>query len=192
MAEISDADLAVKNRAVALLDKMWNDPKEGMSFKKRVKELVPDAKIPELDIVDSATAPLVAALEEQKKTSKTLADRLDNWEQNQKNSKEEGELQTQLDHIQKQYGFTVDGMQKVVDRMKAKNNPDAESAAAWVASQERKAAPVSNSALMPTALNLYGSNSEDESWAALNKDPVKWADQEMVKMINEFAEQDAA
>ncbi len=44
MPEISEADLAVKNRAVALLDKMWNDPKEGMSFKKKVKEIVKRTK----------------------------------------------------------------------------------------------------------------------------------------------------
>lgn len=188
MAEISDAELAVKNRAVALLDKLWNDPKEGMSFKRKVKELVPDVKIPELDIVEGATAPLMAEIEEQKKANKTLSDRLDNWEKTQKDGKEEVELQSQLDSIKKAYGFTIDGMQKVIDRMKEKNNPDAESAAAWVASQERKTKPVTDSALMPAALNLYGSNSEDESWADLNKDPIKWADREMVKMINEFNE----
>lgn len=192
MPEISEADLLVKNRAMMLLDKLWNDPKEGMSFKKKVKELVPDAKIPELDIVNNATAPIVAALEEQTKRSKSLEDRLNNWEENQKNGKEEGELQAQLDMIRKSYGFTTDGMQKVIDRMKAKNNPDAESAAAWVASQERKSKPVTDSALMPSALNLYGSNSEDETWAELNKDPRGWADRELVKMINEFNEADAA
>ncbi len=192
MAEISDAELAVQRRAVALLDKMITDPKDGLSMKRKIKELVPDAKFPELDIIDTTTAPLIAALDEQKKTSKTLADRLDSWEKSQKDSREEGELQSQLDHIRKQYSFTTEGMQKVIDRMKEKNNPDADSAAAWVAAQERKARPVTDSALLPQALNLYGSNSEDESWKELNKDPIKWADNELVKMINEFAEQDAA
>ena len=192
MPEISDADLAVKNRAVALLDKMWNDPKEGMTFKKKVKELVPDARIPELDIVASATGPLLAELEEQKSVSKSLKERLDSWEKTQKDSKDELELQAQLDGVKKTYSFTNDGMQKVIDRMKSKNNPDAEAAAAWVASQERKSKPLTDSALLPSALNLYGSNSSDDSWAELNRDPVGWADKEMVKMLNEFAEQEVA
>lgn len=192
MPEISDTELAVKNRAVALLDRMWNDPKEGMTFKKKVKELVPDAKIPELDIIASATAPLVAEIEEQKKANKTLAGRLDNWEKSHKDSREENDLQLQLNSIKKQYSFTDEGMQKVIDRMRSKNNPDAEAAAAWVASQERKSRPVTDSALLPSAMNLFGSNSEDETWAELNKDPRGWADRELVKMINEFAEADAA
>ena len=192
MAEISDHELAVKNRAVALLDRMISDPKEGLATKRRIKALVPDANFPDLDIIDSASAPILSALEEQKKLNKTLADRLDSWEQSQKDSREEGELQAQLDGIRKQYSFSADGMQKVIDRMKAKNNPDADAAAAWVASQERKARPVTDSALLPSALNLFGSNSEDEQWADLNKDPRGWADRELVKMINEFAEQDAA
>lgn len=192
MIEISEAELATKNRATALLDRMWNDPKTGMAFKKRVKELIPDAKIPELDIVESATAPLVAALDEQKAANKTLADRLDNWEKAQRDGKEESELQSQLDGIQKKYGFTADGMQKVVTRMKEKNNPDAEATAAWVAAQEKKARPITDSALMPAALNLYGSNSEDDNWAELNKNPRGWADKEILKIMNEFSEAEAA
>lgn len=190
--EISEQELAIKNKAVALLDRMISDPKDGLAMKRRIKELVPDANFPELSMIDTASAPLMEKLEAAEKANKTLADRLDSWEQKQNNSREEGELQSQLDGIRKQYGFTAEGMQKVIDRMKAKNNPDAESAAAWVASQERKAKPVTDSALLPSAMNLFGSNTADESWESLNRDPVKWADQELVKMINEFAEQDAA
>lgn len=193
MAEISDNELLILRRAENLLNKMISDPKEGMENKRKIKEkYAPDANFPELGIVDSATAPLVAALEEQKKSNKTLADRLDSWEQNQKNTKEEGELQNQLDGIRKQYSFTPDGMQRVIDRMKEKNNPDADSAAAWVAAQERKSRPVTDSALMPSALNLYGSNKEDDDFAELNKDPQGWADRKVVQMLNEFAQSDAA
>lgn len=192
MAEISDAELAVKNKAVALLDRMINDPTEGLAVKRKIKQYIPEANFPELGIIDTTTGPLIAELESQKKHAKSLEDRLNNWEQSQKDNKEEVQLQTQLDGIRKQYGFTVDGMQKVIDRMREKNNPDAESAAAWVASQERKAKPLSNSNVFPTALNLYGSNSEDQDWADLNKDPIKWADNQLVAMINEFNEQDAA
>ena len=192
MPEISDQELAVLKRGQALLDKMWNDPKEGMAFKKKVKGILPDANIPELDIVDTATAPIFEKLEAAEKHSKTLEDRLNKWEQAQTDSKEEAALSVQLETVKKQHGFTVEGMQKVIDRMKEKNNPDVESAAAWVASQERRSKPVTDSVLMPSALNLYGSNKEDADYAELNRDPQGWADKKVVSMLNDFANQDAA
>lgn len=192
MAEISDQDLAVKNRAVELLNRMINDPSDGLAVKRKIKALVPDANFPELAVIDNASAPIKAALAQAEVFNKSLSDRLDKWEASHKDAKEEGEIQAQLDSVKKQYSFTNEGMQKVVDRMKAKNNPDAESAAAWVAAQERKAQPVAHSALLPSALNLFGSNTADENWEALNRDPQKWMDNELVTMINEFAAQDAA
>lgn len=194
MPEISEAELAVKNKAVELLNRMISDPKEGLDVKRKIKALIPDAKFPELDVIDTVTGPLLNRLAESEKTNKTLADRLDNWEKSQKDTKEESDLQSQLDTVRKQFSFTHEGMEKVIDRMKSKNNPDVESAAAWVAAQERKAAPITNSALMPSALDLYGSNraSDDLDIVALNKDPQGWADQKIVKMLNEFAQQDVA
>lgn len=190
MPEISEAQQAIYTKAVSLLDRMISDPKEGLTTKRRIKELMPEAKFPELDIVANATDPLIAEIDESKKANKLLAERLDAWEKNQKDHKEESELQSQLDGIKKQYGFTVDGMQKVLDRMKAKSNPDAESAAAWVAAQERKAAPVKDG-YSASNLNLFGSNEADESWKALNLNPEKWGVNEMEKMLAEY-EREAA
>lgn len=192
MAEISDHELAVLRHAEGLLNHMINDPKTGLDTKRQIKTIVPAAHFPELDMIENAAAPFKAKWAAQEEQNKSLEARLSKWETDHLNAKEEGELQSQLDGIKKQYSFTSEGMQKVVDRMKAKNNPDADSAAAWVAAQERKAQPVANSALLPSALNLFGSNEEDESWRALNQDPRKWMDNELVTMINEFAAQEAA
>ena len=194
MPEVSEHELAVLRRAEGLLNNMISDPKEGLNVKRKIKALIPDAKFPELDVIDTVTQPFQARLAEQEKVNKSLADRLDAWETAQTNSKEESALQAQLDSVKKAYSFTSDGMQKVIERMKEKNNPDAESAAAWVARQERKASPVTNSALMPSALNLYGSNktSDDLDVVALNRDPQGWADNKIIEMLNEFSQQDAA
>ena len=186
MAEISDAELATKNRAVALLDRMWNDPKEGLAFKKKVKELVPDANIPELSIIDSATAPFAKLLESEKAARESLEARLNAFETSRQNTAEEKALRKELDQVKKQYSFTDEGMEKVIGRMREKSNPDAEAAAAWVAAQERKVH--TSSALMPSALNLYGAKTQDGDWAELNKDPNGWADKEMLKIMNEFAD----
>ena len=194
MAEISDNELAVLRRAEGLLNKMISDPKDGTNTKRQIKALVPEAKFPELEILDSVSAPLTARLSEQEKENKALRDRFDTWEKSQKDSKEENALQARLDRAKNSYGFTSEGMQKLIERMKAENSADVEATAAWVASQERKAKPISDSALMPSALNLYGSNSAsaDIDVVALNKDPQKWADEKMIQMLNEFANQDAA
>lgn len=185
MAEISDHDLAVKNRAVQLLDRMISDPKDGLSMKRKIKELVPEANFPELSIIDSTANPILARQEELNKQNEALKARLDKWEQSQIDTREEGQLQSQLDGIQKQYGFTHEGMQKVIDRMKSKNNPDAEAAAAWVASQERKAKPIKDS-ISQSNLNLFGSNEADEDFKELNLNPEKWAVKTMESMMHDW------
>lgn len=192
MPEISQVEFDILNRSKNLLDKFWNDPDEGMAFKEKVKKFIPDARIPELDIlarerkaVDDRLTPVV---EENKK----LKERLDSWETAQKNRTEETELAQMLGEVKHKFKFTDEGMDKVVARMKEKNNPDAEAAAAWVASQEKKTRPLANSGISPSDMNLYGSSSEDETWKALNLNPDKWAVSEMEKMLAEFEQQDAA
>lgn len=183
--EISKDRLEALGRAEALLNGLWNDKEKGLAFKKMVKEKVPTASIPELDMIDTVTKPYndkISALEE---SQKKLQANLEKWETEKLNAKEEGEMTKMLDDIRKRHGFTDSGMQKVIDRMKEKNNPDADSAAAWVLSQEPKAKPAASSVVpgLPGKMNLYGSAKNDEMWAELNKDPQGFADQEIANII---------
>ncbi len=168
IVEISKAELDILRNGHALLDKLWNDKDAGLNFKKMVRSKLPEAKIPELDTIEVVTKPIYDELEESKKKNKSLEDRLDQWEANQKNAKDENDLQSTLDRVQKDYGFTEEGMKKVKNRMMEKNNPDAESAAAWVAKQEPKAQPVASSNYMPQDLNLYGVQNKDDNFAQLH------------------------
>jgi hypothetical protein len=191
MPEISDTELVVLQRGKQLLDRLWNDPEEGMAFKEKVRKIIPNASIPELDIVKTATKPLTERLSRQEEENKALKDRLDKWEQRSKDSDEETKISQMLEEVRSKFHFTDAGMEKVVSRMREKSNPDAEAAAAWVASQEKKAKPITTG-ISSSNLNLYGSNKEEESYKELNLNPEKWAVEQMEQMMNEFSEQDAA
>lgn len=192
MPEISDSELAVARKYKAVIDKMWNDPESGLDFKRKVKAIVPDAQIPELDMIDTTVKPIQEQLAKKDEAIKTLTERLDKWEKSHTDEREESELSKTLDAAKSRFKLTEDGMEKVIARMKEKNNPDAEAAAAWVAQMEKKAKPISGASFSPSAINLYGSNSEDDSWKALNQNPEKWFDNEVATMMNEFAQEDAA
>jgi hypothetical protein len=192
MPEISQAELDLLQKSKKLLDQFWNDPEEGLAFKRKMKKFMPDASIPELEVADSVVKPLTEQLARQADENKALRERLDGWEKKQKDSQEESDLAKSLETVKSKFHFTDEGMNKVIARMKEKSNPDAEAAAAWVASQEKKAAPIQGSGLSHTNLNLYGSNEADESWKDLNMNPEKWMVKEAEKIMGEFAEQEAA
>lgn len=185
MAEITDERLAALTRAEKLLDALWNDKEKGLEFKKMVKAKVPDANIPQLDIIDTVTKPYNEKMASLEESNKKLTERLNNWETEKLNAKEEADLAKQLDAIRATHRFTDEGMKKVVERMRDKKNPDAEAAAAWVLAQEPKAKPVASSVVpgVPGKANLFGSAKASDDWKELNADPVAYADQEIANII---------
>lgn len=192
MPEVSDAELMTLKRTEALLNKMWNHPKKGLAFKREVKELIPEANIPELDTIDTVARPFEDKIAKQDEEIKKLTERLEAREKAEDERKEENNLTESLSKARKKFGLTDEGFEKAVSRMREMKNLDAEAAAAWVASQEKKAKPVGGSGIGPQAMNLYGSKTQDENYKELNLDPQGWADREIEKMINEFAEAEAA
>jgi hypothetical protein len=77
-------------------------------------------------------------------------------------------------------------MEKVFSRMKEKNNPDVEAAAAWVTDHEPKQSPLTNSSYSPAGMDVFGSSSGDKEFEEINKHAFdgKWFDKE-VRSINE-------
>lgn len=190
--EISEAEDALRKKYEHLYNKLWNDPKEGLNFKRKVKELVPEAQIPELDMIDVTVKPFEEKLGKALEANDALRARLDAIEKAKKDGDEESALVKSLDSARKKFHLTDEGFDKAVSRMKEMNNPDAEAAAAWVASQEKKAKPVGGSNFAPSALNLYGAGKVSDDWSELHKDPVAWQDATIQTMLDEFAAQEAA
>lgn|SRR5574337_35591 len=185
MAEIDDAELETLRRAHKLLDGLYNDPKHGMAFKRMMKEKIPDAKIPELDIIEQVTKPYDERMTALEAENKKLHDELELDRKTRKEREEEDSVKLTLAEVQKKYKLTDEGMQKVIDRMKEKNNPDAEAVAAWLVSQQPAPKPVTPTGYQPSELNLFGSSTQEEQYADLHKDPLKWFDKQVADILSE-------
>jgi hypothetical protein len=77
--------------------------------------------------------------------------------------------------------LTSDGLDKMVERMKAtKNYSDAEAAAAWVA-QQMPAPAAPGPTWAPKSMDLFGTKNANEKYKALHADPLAFADAELME-----------
>lgn len=185
MPEISDQELASLQRAKGLLEQLWGHKDQSQAFKKMVKAVMPDVSIPEVDVAEQFTKTYDEKISAQEEKYAKLQERLDKYEQSGKDKDEEKALDGRIKAVQKEYGWTEEGMEKVIKRMRDQNSADVEGAAAWVARQEPKAQPTKSSpAYLPEKLNVYGAGEKDDQWAALNKSPERFFDSEVVNILN--------
>lgn len=192
---VSAARLRLLERDANLAHALWNDPQHGMKIKEIAKEKWPDSNIPELDAIKEVRkteTDLVAKIEAKEKA---LEDKISAWEKKQADKEEkenyfkaEREFAIQVDDTKKKYQLTAEGMEKVFQRMKEKNNPDVEAAAAWVTDHEQAAAPINQPSAQGN-FNPYGANGVDKDWELLNKNPWdgKFAEQEINRITRDFA-----
>lgn len=188
MVEVSKSEMAILKNAHAMLNKLYNDPDKAMDFKRLVKDA--GYKVPELDTIERVTKPYDEKMAKFEETNKKLMERLDKYESDNLNAKEERELSNQLDSIKKEYGFDDEGMQKVIKRMQEKKNPDVESAAAWVKNAMPKPQITTNSnnfsASKFKGSNLTGGGEEGEkAWNMLLKDANTGGDEFFSSVVND-------
>lgn len=177
---------AIYQRGMGVLNKMWQDPKDGLAFKRKVKSIEPTWAIPEVDVVDQAAAPFRAEIDSLKKDVTDLVDTIKGERKTAAEQREETSLKQSLTDAQREYRLSDETMEKVVERMKATGNPDPHSAAAWVTDHLPKAKPTGGSSNFgPSALNLFGVKTQDESWKDLHTDPEGWFDREVESILND-------
>lgn len=178
-----------------LAETLWNDEKVGLPIKERYKELHPNANIPEVEVAKSAKKVHDEILSKVEATKKETVDRIEAFEKAQKEREDkdtqkraETEFASEIESVKKKYQLTAEGMEKVFSRMKEKNNPDVESAAAWVTDNEPKTSPTHSSNYSPASLHPFGAGTEDKAWELLNKNPWdgRFADQEIRKIQEDF------
>lgn len=177
-------EIEMGRRARVLLDKLMTSKANGLAFKKMIKAELPEAKMPDLDLIDEVSKPFDERIGKLEKTLSEEREERNKEKLAAKDKEEEGSLRGQLDNIKKEYGFTDEGLQKVIARMQEKKNPDVEAAAAWVAKQEPKAKPTATSEYLPQTMNLYGTNEKDETWEKLHKNPMKYFDDTVTEILN--------
>jgi hypothetical protein len=80
-------------------------------------------------------------------------------------------------------------MDRVMSRMREKNNPDVEAAAAWVVESAPKPPPATGYDYLPSTVDPYGTASGDKAWEGLHKDPQQWMTAELRAIVRdpEFA-----
>lgn len=183
---IDAATWDLHQRALGLLNKMADHPEQGLAFKKMAKSIDKSLQFTDMETAERIQAPILekltaaetrlAAMEAERESDKLATQQ----------EKQVRALSDDVDKAAKQFGLTEEGRQKMTVRMQEKGNLDAEAAAAWVAAQQPKARPSeSNGAFAPTALNPFGAAEKDDSFELLNRDPVKWQDAEIQKILAE-------
>lgn len=194
IVEVPASRLALLEKVERLSNGLFNDPKHGMAVKAAFKDKYPDAILPEVDAFNAAQAvkkDVITAVDDRiKGLSDTMTKFMDEQkaEREAANAKrEEADFSQAIKDAQNRYHLTEAGMQAAFDRMKAQNNPDVESAAAWVASNVAKADPVSGSNYTP--VNPFGINSPEPHYELLNKNPFdgKFAEAEIARINADYA-----
>lgn len=195
LVEVSKSLLNQLQGTAKVANALWNDEKIGMATKERAKELFPNAVIPEVDAIRTARKSETEIISRVEAKEKALEDRISAFEKSQKerdekdlNAKAEREFAADVEGTKKKYQLTAEGMEKVFARMKEKNNPDVEAAAAWVTDHEPKQSPITNSSYSPQNMDVFGASSGKDEFKEINDHAFdgKWFDKEVRKINEDF------
>ena len=195
LVEVSRALLNNLQGTAKLANTLWNDEKIGMTLKERAKELLPNSVIPEVDAMRNVRKSETEILSKVEAKEKALEDRISAFEKAQKerdekdaSAKAERDFANDVEATKKKYQLTAEGMEKVFARMKEKNNPDVEAAAAWVTDHEPKQSPLTSSSYSPQSLDVFGSSSGKDEFKEINDHAFdgKWFDKEVRKINEDF------
>lgn len=176
----TEVDFALEQNK--LFNDLLADPNTALDFKRMMKKVRPEIAIPDLDAIDHI-AHKTKELEEKAETGmKQIQSKLESFEEERKQERAQKELQGKLDTVKKNWGFTDEGMEKVVKHMFENKHTDVAAAAAFVASQNPTPQPVKSTNLFPQEAkimegirdNYYGKT--DDEFASLLRDPQRVAD----------------
>ena len=170
-------------RSAQLIEELWNDPEYGPVVRARAKKKFGDIRTPE-----DAIAPVVNSIEaKHKKLEEQLGAVLKKLEERDAKEAEQEtfrSLQSKVESAVSKFNLTEEGRAKMLDRMKETGNYTDPDAAAALIAHSAPPAPVSGPNWAPQNLNLFGSSTADEKFAALHKDPVGFMDSELSEFVS--------
>jgi len=191
VVEISSADLALYKKAVGLLNQLTSDKASGLQVQRKLKELDPSLNLPGIDVGDAVVAPIREELSATQAQLKALQDERAAEKEAAQNAKMEKQIRDSIGRAQEKYKLTPEATDNLIKFMNEKNIADAEIAApAYMETLPKPPAPIKPNAYAPQYAHLYGTGDDrgsDENIAALHKDPLKWFDSEVTKILNEGA-----
>lgn len=194
VVQVDKAGFETLQKVYKLFNKLWDDPTHGASVKQAAKSVDPSLRIPEIDVAGPLLAPINEKLTATEAANQKLADQIAKLEQDRADEKDLDKLVKSLASAQKKYRLTDDGMAEVKKIMTERGIADPMAAAAYVVSEIEPAKPVTGTNFGPTDANIYSidGSSKDDSTALLHRDPVKWQDAEIGKILGEFSDAEAA
>ena len=181
MPEISDKELASLRRIQQVFDGVLGDEKLGTAVKRKVIELAPEAKFADLEIADRILHPVESRLASQDTEVGLLKQEINDLKASLRDRDDGSRLQNDLRGIQRKYDLTDEGLNRVVELAKDRNNGDFEAVAALFVQNHPRPKPQGRSGLIPGEINLVGS---EEEWAELNRDPNKWFNKTVEAILN--------
>ncbi len=189
--EISSADLALYKKAVGLLNQLTSDKSNGLQVQRKLKEFDPSLNLPGIDVGDAVVAPIREELSATQAQLKAIQDERAAEKEAAQNAKAEKQIRDSVSRAQEKYKLSPEATDNLLKFMNDKNIADAEIAApAYMETLPKAPAPIKPNAYAPQYAHLYGTGDDrgsDENIAALHKDPLKWFDSEVTKILNEDA-----
>jgi len=187
--EIPAADLAAYKKAMSLLDKLTGDKKDGLGIQRKLKEIDPSLNLPGIDVGDAVVAPIREELTSTRAQLDALIAERAKEKEAAENYKLERGLRDSIGRAKDKYKLSQEATDNLIKFMQEKGVADAELAApAYLETLPKPPAPIKPNSFMPTSANLFGTGDDrgtDENIAALHRDPIKWFDQEALKIYNE-------
>ena len=162
-----------------------------MQVQRKLKEFDPSLNLPGIDVGDAVVAPIREELSATQAQIKALQDERAAEKLEAKNSQMERGLRDSIGRAQAKYKLSQEATDNLVKFMHDKGVADAEIAApAYLETLPKPPAPIKPNAFAPQHSHLFGTGDDrgsDENIAALHQDPVKWFDNEVMKILNEDA-----
>jgi hypothetical protein len=134
--EISDEEYAFlqgRRQVADFVEPIYNHPKWGKAAKRLIKEVYPQARIPDIELEDKIESRFAQEKKER-----------DEREAAAKQQTQEARWKSERARVQKKFGFTDDGMQKLETFMQEKYIGDYEVAAEHIAAKEPKTSEVTH------------------------------------------------
>jgi hypothetical protein len=167
--EISDEEynfLQGRRQVADFVEPIYNHPQWGKEAKRLIKQVYPAVKIPDYDIEEQVNARFDAEKKARDDAAAAERQRADDerWRSTRAN-------------VQKQYGFTDEGMTKLEQFMRDKYIGDYEVAASYMAAKEPKTSEANY------AGGHYWHHDRAPEWGEMSKDPESYAFNQFVQAM---------
>ncbi len=190
LVEVTAGELAALRNSRNLLQGLYGNKETATPFKRMLKKVNPELKIPDLEMAEEFAEPLqkdIATLREQ---NGELIKRLDAREPKDKERDELTDVYGKIDAVVRKRGLTDEGRAGLIKTMTDRQIADPDAAALVYLDTLPKPVVQKGQNVLPQRMNLFGVNDKEGENAKLDKlfkDPMGFMDDEITEILNEEA-----